>query len=276
MAGELINAVIGDMNNGVEQTRKKIDELAESNKNLARATIETLTVTRRVSRGGLLGWLGFTKEEVDQEATDIGISIANGIFDAAVQGMLEGGDAFMNSFNSMFERLAVEAALMTIDFQERIARISEMIRDALADGVIDANERAAINAERDALNADIQAKRQQLIDGGIITPTPTTNANTPTTTPTSPTLSQPSVYSPSESNRAASTSTYSPAAPSVQIATAASLIEPINRFADGVAMFVNGARLIWDAAQQGFVVDVNTAGTASAPSLNRRSLRRSR
>ncbi|MGL4641042.1 MAG: hypothetical protein ACRCVX_15105, partial [Shewanella sp.] len=250
------------------------DELAESNKNLARTTIETLTVTKRVSRGGLLGWLGFTKKEVDQEATDLGLSIANGIFDAAVTGILEGGTAFQDGFQAMFERLAAEAALMTINFQERIANISKMIRDALADGVIDGNERAAIEAEKNALAADVAAERQKLVDAGIIKPKVETNNGETITKPLEPSKPNPGETTPTGAPQTLQRPSYAPSAPSVQLATFGGLTELGNDLRSAGRQILEGGRLIFDAATNGFVIDVNSSGNGAKPGLNRRTLRR--
>ena len=86
-AGEFINAVLGDMSNGLKQVQREIDQMAERSALLTRDFIESITATHRVSRGGILGWLGFTKAAVDKELTDLNLSIAEGVADALKAGL---------------------------------------------------------------------------------------------------------------------------------------------------------------------------------------------
>lgn len=275
--GSLFNTIFGDMANGMKQVREELDELGKSSKLLSQETIDALAVTKRVSRGGLLGFLGFTKEALDEEATNLGISIANSLAEASIAGILQGGEEFDKQFKNMIERLAVEAALLTGTIQEKIARLSQLIRDALADGVIDANEKAAIEAEKASLRAELDATRQTLIDSGVITPTTSTTTNSGSGSPATPNLpSAPEPLNTGSNNfsNASTGSTFAPPAPSVQIGLLSPLARYFDQFGTHVAQFGIGARQIWEAAQTGFKVEVGT-GTATAQNgTNRRPLRR--
>jgi hypothetical protein len=52
--GGLFNTILGDMSNGMKQVREELDKLGEANKLLTQQTIDSLAVTKRVSRGGCL------------------------------------------------------------------------------------------------------------------------------------------------------------------------------------------------------------------------------
>jgi len=89
--GAFFNTVVGDLSNGRAQVAKEVDKLREQFTLLDPGKI---VVTHRVSRGGILGWLGFTKEAIDQAATNIKLAMA----EAIQSGMMSGFESAVKQY----------------------------------------------------------------------------------------------------------------------------------------------------------------------------------
>jgi hypothetical protein len=88
MVGQFINSIIGNMSNGARRVREEIEGIAKSNSFISDALAESLTVTKRVGRGGLLGFLGFTMQAVDEELTQLNIAMAQSFGGAMKSGIM--------------------------------------------------------------------------------------------------------------------------------------------------------------------------------------------
>src|SRR5690606_20898551 len=76
--GNFIKTIRGDLTNGLAQIREEVNATALSSQYLGRDLIESIAAgnTARVSRGGILGAIGLTKAELDEEAFKAGVSLA--------------------------------------------------------------------------------------------------------------------------------------------------------------------------------------------------------
>src|SRR5690606_2607626 len=75
---ELVKSVIGDLSDGLAEIREQVEETARRTTYVGRAMLDQFAAeyTRRVSRGGIAGSFGATKAELDQEAFDAAVQLA--------------------------------------------------------------------------------------------------------------------------------------------------------------------------------------------------------
>jgi hypothetical protein len=158
----LIVGALGDLSDGTAAVREQMERLDRSSKLLTESAIEQLTVTRQVSRGGVLGWMGLTREEIFQEATELGIGIAEGIA-GGLAGAFNSATAeeFAKNLDlaldDIIRQQLIEAFVLDAAMQDQIAELAQQIMEALEDGVITASEQRAIDIARDDLEADAAA-----------------------------------------------------------------------------------------------------------------------
>lgn len=112
---DTIIGVLGDLGNGLEEVNAEIKKMQEG---FSLIDVSNLVVTERVSRGGLLGWLGFTKEAINEEITGWRLQIAQGLesgftsgISGAVTSILTGADDSIDQLQRGLEQ-AVTAALV--------------------------------------------------------------------------------------------------------------------------------------------------------------------
>jgi TP901 family phage tail tape measure protein len=182
--GGLVIRLLGDMSSGIQQVKADLDNLAASSKYLSRDMIgafsgisakingEFRKSVERVSRGGLLGLLGFKKSQVNKEVMDFIMGIANGLANGfanamtqAVQSGVAGGDwreAFRDAFkntvlNTLIETF-VTGALLAENFQDFIQRLTI----AIATGNME-EARRLINEELPQIIADGERQVDEFI-----------------------------------------------------------------------------------------------------------------
>jgi len=237
MVGAFINAIIGDLSNGLRQIDAQVKQTAANSRLLGEELVRGIAEanTQQVSRGGLAGLLGFTKAQLDQEAYQFGLDIATNIANAAMAGILGGEDAFLSSFQQMFERIVAEAIVQSEIMQRHIAEITRLIQEG--------GNAEAIRQARDRMLEDLRRLRQEAIDAGLISlpeipSTPdapeTPRLPTPTTGP--------------EVN-------FGRLPPAVQFAVATPLVEAANRMLEASRNFSAGGGMSEPVAQFGIHVD---------------------
>jgi len=123
--GSLVSSVLGDMSNGAKQVREEITKLQQS---FSLIDVSQIVTTTRVSRGGVLGWLGFTKEAIDEEATGLALSIAE---------KLEGvGQGLQNAMKRFLSGAIGPDGVLT--------ELNSAVRGAIEDAIIQATLQGAI------------------------------------------------------------------------------------------------------------------------------------
>lgn len=140
--GGFLNTIIGDLSNGRKQIEEQIKELEKSFSFVRAADI---VETKRVSRGGILGFLGFTKEAIDEDATNIKVSMA----EAIESGMSAGFTAAITKFMKTGEwddlQAVVKDALLQglIEGYMASEAFKTIFGDALAEYINDPSAEAA-------------------------------------------------------------------------------------------------------------------------------------
>lgn len=129
--GSFIKSVLGDLSNGLAAIEKQVGRAAASSKYLSEGLIRGIAegATNTVSRGGLLGLLGFTKQELDEDAFRAGLSVAEGIANGLV-GTLRSGDfeeAWQAFIDDILVQGVIEAFMATALVQNAIEEAMELI-----------------------------------------------------------------------------------------------------------------------------------------------------
>lgn len=136
--GQFIKSILGDLSNGLKQIQESIDRTALSSQYLGIGLIEGIAAgaTSRVSRGGILGFFGATKAELDEGAFRAGITMAEGIARGLV-GTLTSGD-FEDAWKRMIDDILVtgviEAFMATALVQDAIQEAMKLIMGGDAAG----------------------------------------------------------------------------------------------------------------------------------------------
>ena len=160
--------MLGDLSNGVEQVKKDVESLSKSYPLLGDAIIEGLKVTTQVSRGGLAGLFGLKKEVLDKEATQAGYDFANLFATSYADAIKNGFSGFGLDIGKIISDELITAYLNSEEITRKILELTTFVKDALKDGVIDASEQREIDRRKNELTDLGQAKRQQLIDAGLL------------------------------------------------------------------------------------------------------------
>ena len=148
--GPIVSGVLGDMGNGAKQVTEDLNKMADNLQYVTRATAQSFRdiegMTERVSRGGILGWLGATKEAINEEVMSIVQNIAEGISNglgdaltagvtAAITGEGDWKKAFRDSLEDAMLNLIIESlvnsAILAEDgpFQEFIAEFTRIMAE---------------------------------------------------------------------------------------------------------------------------------------------------
>lgn len=148
--GKVVSGVLGDMSNGAKQVTKSLEEMAESMQYVTKETAKGFRdiegATKRVSRGNILGWLGFTKEAIDEEIMGIIQNVASGIseglgdalkagFRAALTGEGDWKKEFRDRLEDAMLNLVIDtlvnSAILAEDgpFQEFIAEFTRIMAE---------------------------------------------------------------------------------------------------------------------------------------------------
>jgi TP901 family phage tail tape measure protein len=171
----LFISLLGDMSNGIKQIREEIEGIAASSQYLTLETIQSFTgltvkmgdafrkVTKSVSRGGLLGLLGFKKNEIDKEIMDFVMGIANGLANGfanamtqAIQTGVAGGDwrqAFRDAFKTTILNTIIQTFVQAAITSTRFAEFIQALTIAIATGNVEEMNRL-MNEELPAIIAD--------------------------------------------------------------------------------------------------------------------------
>lgn len=158
--GNIVSSVFGDLANGSQQVREQLAEMAQQSGGLlSESLLKAISVTKRVNRGGLAGLFGGTKEALDEEATKIGVTLANGIIGTLEQALGAANfEAFAKAFDvgidKIIQKQLIQGFLVSAAVQERIGSIVKLIRDG--------GSSEQIAAERQKLKDDTAAFYQQL------------------------------------------------------------------------------------------------------------------
>lgn len=140
--GNFIKSILGDLSNGLAEIQKQIDQTASRSTYLGEELITGIAegATQQVSRGGILGWLGFTKAALDEDAYRAGITLAEGIASGLV-GTLRSGD-FEQAWDSMIQDIMIDgvikAFLASQVVQDAILEAYEALRQGDTTGAADA------------------------------------------------------------------------------------------------------------------------------------------
>lgn len=126
------------------RVREGIDKLTEEYDLLNRETIEALAVTERQLDYFL--FLPYYTEGINEKATSFGLGIAESVAEGFKRGLIGTDADFKAAFNDLVDNLKAEAIIQLPEVQTFIAEYSRTLRDALADGVIDAAEQANLDA----------------------------------------------------------------------------------------------------------------------------------
>ena len=145
--GSIINTVgsaIGDLSNGLKQVRK---EIASINAELNFVDVGNIVQTERVSRGGIVGALGLKKTQIDKEASDFGLRIAQAIdsgftsgFENAFKVALSGGsladiEATLNaSLGQIIQSTVTQALVKSLAIEGALSSQITAYAEAIADG----------------------------------------------------------------------------------------------------------------------------------------------
>lgn len=100
--GELFSRALGDLGNSLEEIREETEELS---KDFEFIDPSGLIVTEQVSRGGILGLLGFSKAQIDEEATQVGLDIARAIEGGFASGLGSAVDLILRGEEGALEAL---------------------------------------------------------------------------------------------------------------------------------------------------------------------------
>src|SRR5690606_37817755 len=78
---EFVKSVLGDLSNGLAEIQREVEATPSRSQWLGEGLVRGIAdgATRQVSRGGLLGLLGFTKAALDEDAFRAGITVAEGL-----------------------------------------------------------------------------------------------------------------------------------------------------------------------------------------------------
>ncbi|MCA1800555.1 MAG: hypothetical protein LC687_05645 [Actinobacteria bacterium] len=130
-AFEIVVNLLGDMSNGVKQVRAEIEGMQ---RDFTFFDANDLVVTERVSRGGLLGLFGLTKEAIDEDLTELNVNIAQAIESGMSSGFTAGIREFMISGLWDDLSLIVKDALLNglIEAYMQSEIFKQMFGDALA------------------------------------------------------------------------------------------------------------------------------------------------
>ncbi len=137
----VVNSVIGDLSNGMKQVRKEIEGI---NQSLNFIDASGLVELERVSRGGISGLFGGRKTQIDQEASEFGLSLAESIDSGFTDGLkgglataIDGGDTLKelgDSINEVVKSAFVDAIFESLVTQGLIGSAIQDFTEALADG----------------------------------------------------------------------------------------------------------------------------------------------
>lgn len=143
--GSVFSRILGDMSNGLRQIAEQVDDFVSGSSYLNESLVQAFAdmATETVSRGGILGWLGFTKRQLDEELfgllTSIATGLAGGIAGAINQGIMDGlagGDWRESLQNNLKKAIVdsviqafVETAIMKGVFNDFFLQITEMIAE---------------------------------------------------------------------------------------------------------------------------------------------------
>ena len=166
--GSVISSILGDLSNGVKQVQKEIEKTAKQFPFLGEALVDGLTVRTKVSRGGLLGFLGFKKTAIDEEASQAGYDVANSFANAYAAAIENGFDGFGLDINKILTAELIKAFVLSPEIQQKILELTQFSQEAMKDGFIDPSERKEIDRRRAELQDLGDGERQRLIDAGYI------------------------------------------------------------------------------------------------------------
>lgn len=124
--GQFLKSVLGDLSNGLAEVQKQVQQTITGSRYLGEDIIQGIAAanTTLVSRGGLLGLLGFTKAELDKAGFEAGVAIAQNLADGLVS-TLRSGD-FMTSWNDLVDDIIINGLIDQL-------MASEGVQQALAE-----------------------------------------------------------------------------------------------------------------------------------------------
>lgn len=155
--GSVFSRILGDMSNGLKQIAEQVDEFAASSSYLNESLVQAFAdmATETVSRGGILGWLGFTRRQLNEELfdllTSVATGLANGIAGAINQGIMDGlsGEDWQENLKDNLRKSIVESviqafvetAIMKGVFNDFFLRVTELIAEGEIGKAMDYAER---------------------------------------------------------------------------------------------------------------------------------------
>lgn len=172
--GRVYSMVIGDFTNGLKQVQAQTEKIQES---FELIDVSKILQTETVSRGGILGLLGGTKTQIDEEASKIGLSIAESVesgfmsgMRSAVNAILSGGDvlgALEEGLNEAIAAAAFEAILDAAIVQGVLGGLITELTERFAAGNIEGARETAekIKAELPALAEALEMALKPFSDG---------------------------------------------------------------------------------------------------------------
>lgn len=155
--GEFVKSILGDLSNGLAEIQRQVDQATTRSTYLGESLIQGIADanTRQVSRGGLLGLLGFTKAALDEDAFRAAVTLAEGIANGLVN-TLRAGD-FEEAWKSMIDDILIQGIIER--FMARDA-IQQAIEDAFL--LMDAGDTAGAARRLDRVKEDFRFIWEQI------------------------------------------------------------------------------------------------------------------
>lgn len=168
-AFSLIHALVGDLSDGLAEIEEQVEGTAKRLPLVAKDTLRSIAAeyTRQVSAGGSFGR---TKAEVDQEAYDAAVGVANSFASTLASALAssEFGESFNLGFDRLLREQMINAFVLTPEIQDLILKMVDFWQKAWEDGELSAAELAQWEAYRAELRKRGEEGRRILEEAGLL------------------------------------------------------------------------------------------------------------
>lgn len=168
-AFSLIHALVGDLSDGLAEIEEQVEGTAKRLPLVAKDTIQSIAAeyTRQVSAGGSFGR---TKAELDQEAYDAAVGVANSFASALATALTASnyGESFDLGFDRILREQMANAFVLTPEVQDLILKMVDFWKRAWEDGELSAEELAQWEAYRSELRRRGEEGRRILEEAGLL------------------------------------------------------------------------------------------------------------
>lgn len=155
--GQFIKSILGDLTNGLAEIQRQIDQATTRSTYLGESLIQGIADanTSRVSRGGILGFLGLTKAQLDEDAFRAAVTLAEGIANGLVNTLRAGN--FEEAWKSMVDDILIQGIIER--FMATTA-IQEAIGEAFA--LLDAGNTSGAASRLEQVKSDFRFIWEQI------------------------------------------------------------------------------------------------------------------